>query len=345
MKDTEPVMSKSGDKYLRSHIDPFDESVDGVKIPDANSQPSVPLKAEDSFSVSTGVGETLAAVALNPTTYKTLVTGTYATASTWTWAAAYGGATSSGKNTKLVTDMDLARPVAHGCRITSGLAPTTVTGFLHVAVFTQSLYNQSTWVYPTSLSDLSNVPGYKRIPLSRLTSEGLTIVNRPLDCTAQRYYDVNAPTMADAGIMEFHVPNQWASIVIVVEGVAASTTPIAIENVIHLECIPRASSIGQATPAASYNPPALGAASGILSKVESAVLDGKKPLRERKAQVVANRAAGRVTGKRPIPLKYVNVRSMRLGAGKRPSQIRSDADGIRNTSTSVHDVHMADYDL
>ena len=34
--------TRDGDKYVLSQANPFDSNVDGVKIPDANSQPSTP---------------------------------------------------------------------------------------------------------------------------------------------------------------------------------------------------------------------------------------------------------------------------------------------------------------
>lgn len=293
----EPTVGRSGSKYILAQANPFDENADGVKIPDANSQPSVALKAEDAFTISTGASQTLAAAAFNPSTSKMLVSATYATASTWTWSASFGGATSSSKNSKMISDMELARPVAHAIRITCGLAPTTTTGFLHVAVYTQALYQQSSWTYPASIADLSNVPGYKRIPLARLTAEGLTIINRPLDCTSQRYVDTDDPAYANGETGEFSVPFQWGCIVVAVEGAPASSSVLAVESILHLECIPRATSISTASNAASYSPAALGAASNSMAKTPSTFLDQDKGERTRQSIVNARRGLDKVTGR------------------------------------------------
>lgn len=335
-------LGRSGSKYLSALADPFNENAEGCKIPDANSQPSVAIKAEDAYVQSTAALETLTACAYNPTTSKQQVVGVFATASTWTWTAAFGGGTASGKNAKLISDMDLVRPVAHGIRITCGLAPTATTGFLHVAVFAQPLYNQTTWQYPTTIADLANVPGYKRVPLARLTAEGLSINNRPLDCTAQRYVDVDGPSYASAGTMEFQVPNQWCSIVVVAEGVAASSTVLSVENVLHMECIPRSSSISTPNPAASYNPGALGAASQMLAKTKAAVLDSEKPNQAREAFQNAVKGLSKATGGkvfRPIGRAGGNVKI--TAPSRNPFQRTIGIPGVNDRMLpSAHDVSM-----
>jgi len=131
---------------------------------------------------------------------------------------------------------------------------------------------------------MQNVPGYKRVPLGRLTAEGLLVVNRPLDVTAQRYIDSDSPVFATAGTMEFQTGLQWCSIIVAVTGAPTSSTAISVENVLHVECIPRATSIGQSTPAAKYNTAALGGASNAASKATAAVLDSEKG--KRVAEVV-----------------------------------------------------------
>lgn len=296
MSAAEPSIGRSGSKYIHAQADPFSEQVDGVKIPDANSQPSVAIKAEDAWTMSTGAVQTSTFASFNPSTSKMFVQGVYASATSCTWTAAFGGSTSSSKNSKLISDMELVRPVAHAVRITSGLAPTTTTGFVHVAVFTQALYNQSTWTYPTTIADLSNVPGYNRIPIARLTAEGLTIVNRPLDCTSQRYVDTDSGGYNNADVDGFHVPYQWGSICVAVEGAPASSTVLSVESILHMECIPRATSISTPSPAASYSPAALGGASNSLSKTVSTFLDGDKSKRVQESVSNAKRGIQKATG-------------------------------------------------
>jgi len=275
--------TSQGDKYILSQADPFDENVDGVKIPDANSQPSVPLKAEDTYDITLGAAEPCRMIGVNPTFVKTFFGGTGATATTWTYAAAYANAVDSNKLTQLRTDFELFRPVAHAVRITSGLAPTAAKGFVHVAVFTMATFGQTTWPAPTSISEMQSVPGYKRIPIGRLTAEGLTVINRPLDCTAQRYVDTDSNIFVSTTAGEFNVPLQWGVILIAVTGVDPGSTPISVENIIHNECIPRSSAVSQATPAARYNVNALAAAANAQSKTSPSALDSEKPARKRSA--------------------------------------------------------------
>jgi hypothetical protein len=188
--------------------------------------------------------------------------------------------------TQLRSDFELFRPVAHAVRITSGLAPTAAKGFLHVAVFTMATFGQTTWPCPLSISELQSVPGYKRYPIGRLTAEGVTVVNRPLDCTAQRYIDTDSDVYGSSTTNEFQVPCQWGTILIAVTGVDSSTVPVSIENIIHAECIPRSTAISQATPAARYNVNALAGASNAQSKTSPSALDSEKI--QRKATAIQN---------------------------------------------------------
>jgi len=273
-----------GDKYVMALADPFDENVDGVKVPDANSQPSVPLKADDTIDVVVGGVNSCSAWAFNPSFAGNAVShGGTAGSTSWTWAGAFGGVLDSSKLPQLRTDFEMFRPVSHAIRITSGLAPTAAKGFVHVCVFSQALYNQTTWQYPTNISLMQNVPGYKRIPIGRLTAEGLTVVNRPLDVTSQRYIDTDSPVYGNAGTMEFQSGLQWCSIVVAVTGVELNTTPVTVESILHAECIPRATAISQATPAAKYNVNALGAGSNVASKTNPSALDSEKTERKNNA--------------------------------------------------------------
>lgn len=321
-----------GDKYIKSFINPFNDDVLGVKIPDSNAQPSIPLRCLDSFDRTVDATYGVVAGAFNACPQQNhVVSQTAPSSSSWTWAAGFTGYNNVAKVNNITTDQEMYRPVAHGIRITSGLAPTAATGFLHVCVFSQALYNQSTWTYPTSISQMQQVPGYKRVPLGRLTSEGLLVVNRPMDVTAQRYVDSDSPGFASAGTMEFQSGLQWCSIVYAVTGAPVSSTPITIESVLHIECIPRATAIGQATPAAKYNTGALGGASNAASKATSAVLDSEKG--QRAAQVAQAAATGieAVTGRAGMRISslFRGLRGSDFSMKSAPS-----SGGIRNSAPS-----------
>lgn len=324
-----------GDKYVKAMADPFDESVDGVKIPDSNSQPSVALKCDDTWDFTIGATESSQCVAFNPSFGQQTVTATFVSSTTWSWPAAFGGSANASKLTQIRADQEMYRPVAHGVRITSALAPTAAVGFLHVCVYSQALAFQSTWTYPTSISQMQNTPGYKRIPIGRLTSEGITIVNRPLDVTAQRYVDTDANPYGNAAQMEFHSGLQWCSIVVAVSGVTPSTVPISVEQILHLECIPRSTSIGQATPAAKLNLFAQGGAGNANSKVNPVMLDSEKS--QRAARVVQETLTGgqAATGNTGGGMLSRSALARLLGGLRRSDMsMRTASDGIRNTAPS-----------
>lgn len=324
-----------GDKYVKAMADPFDESVDGVKIPDSNAQPSVSLKCDDTWDMPIGSTASVACYAYNPSLAQQVVGATAASATSWTWGAGFAGAANGAKLTQLRSDQEMYRPVAHGIRITSAQAPTAAVGFLHVCVFSQSLYNQSTWVYPTSISEMQNTAGYKRIPIGRLTSEGITVVNRPLDVTAQRYVDTDASPYTSASQMEFHTGLQWCSIIVALSGCTSSTVPVSVEQILHLECIPRSTSIGQATPAAKLNNFAQGAAANANAKVNPTMLDSEKT--QRAVQVVQEAITGgqAATGQAGGGMLSRSALG-RLLAGLRGSDMsmRTASNGIRNTAPS-----------
>lgn len=327
--------TRHGDKYVKSQADPFDEEVDGVKIPDSNAQPSVPLKCDDTYDLGIAPTQTCSAVAFNPSCSMYAVQGVAAGATSWTWTATFGGATDSSKLGQLRTDQEMFRPVAHGIRITSGLAPTAAVGFVHVCVFSQALYNQSTWAYPTSIALMQNVPGYKRIPIGRLTAEGLVVVNRCTDTTAQRYVDTDSPVYGSAGTMEFQSGLQWCSIIVAVTGAVASTVPITIENILHLECIPRATAISSATPAAKYNPGSLGGAANGNSATNPSALDSEKGHRKMSFLQNAVKGVQAAGGGKPTSAG-LNTRFMadQLRRAFNPTPNASMAGGIRNVVSS-----------
>jgi len=126
----------------------------------------------------------------------------------------------------------------------------------------------------------------------------------------------------------------WGCLIIAVTGVAALSTPITIENVIHVENIPRFSAVSQATPAAKYNVAALAGASNAQSKTNPSALDSEKPLRKKSAISAALQGLG-VAGR---GMSY--HRGFARNAGRNPfgagqgSAGRASIDGIRNNVSS-----------
>lgn len=173
-------------KFTLAQLDPFSEKVYGVKIPDVNTQPSSTVVVEDETALATGALETLAVSMYRPTVSRYEAKGIFATATSWTWAAAYGNANDSSRLSAIVANNTAIRICAHGVRLTSALAPTSVTGFVHIAVVTENEFGNTTWSVPTTIAQMQTAQWYKRIPLAVLTQKPYKVVNKILDHNAFR---------------------------------------------------------------------------------------------------------------------------------------------------------------
>jgi len=262
-------------KFVQAQIDPFDANVIGVKIPDSNTYPSTSIKCEDAWTGLTTDANGLRAQAFLPMLKNNRIDATGATPSTWTWAAAYAGGNDSSRLTPVAANNALIRPVAHGLRITCNTAPTSVSGSLHVCIYAGSSFGKTTWNFVDNISQMSNAMFYKRYTLAALTQQPLTIVNKFLDCTATKYFDPNADGIDNAGDVSFQT-NGWASIIIVVEGAAANSPCLNVEQVIHMEGIASRGGIDSVSPAAQYSIDQLQAASRMGSQVQGAFVESER---------------------------------------------------------------------
>lgn len=263
-------------RYAIANIDPFNVDATGCKIPDANTYPSHAFRVDDSQAALQADANGLRACVFIPTLKNQFIGHTAATGTTWTWSAGYGGTQDSSRLTAIASQYTLFRPVAHGLRISCPGAPTGVTGNVHVAVVAQSEWGATTWGFPTSIAMLSNAMFYRRYPLAQFTQQSLTIVNKFLDNTSQRYIDVNSdgigPTTNDNNFQT----NGWAAIMVVIEGAVANSVCVEIENVVHVEAIPKKDGISSATPAASYNVSVLEEVSHLAGQTPAAFADEER---------------------------------------------------------------------
>jgi len=259
-------------RFVAAQIDPFSTAADGVKIPDSNTYPSTSLRVDDSTAGIQTDANGLVARAFNAHPCNYLVSHTAATTSTWTWSAAYGGAANSSRQTALAASYGLHRTCAHGVRITCPGAPTAVTGNVHVAILATSCFGKTTWNLPTSISELSNAMFYRKYPLAQLTQQPLTVVNKFLDCTSQRYVDINTDAIDNASDTQLH-SSGFGTILVVVEGAPAATTVLSVENVLHIEAIPLAVSVDNGSPAAAFNVETLQTVSRMAGQIPGAFTD------------------------------------------------------------------------
>lgn len=262
-------------KFLIANINPFDPAGDGAKVPDSNTYPSTPLTVDDEFNMSTDAVNGLVAFAYRPYMNAAVVAGVPASANSWTWPAAYSGVTASGKESNIASQYGLYRPVAHGVRLYAPTAPTSTTGFVHVAIYAESQLGKTTWNFPTSVAQMNNCMFYNRYPLALLTQKSITVVNKFLDQTATRYLDPATDVADTATDLSFQTPG-WATIIVAVEGAPNSTKALVVESTIRVECLPLASGINTATPAAPFNISSLESVSRMAGSTPGAFVEGEE---------------------------------------------------------------------
>lgn len=283
---------KTLSKFVSAQIDPFDQRVDGCKIPDSNTYPSCSIRIEDIFAGQASDANGLYARAFMPTLINNIIGHTAAGTDSWTWSAAYGGALNSSKAATVASQYNLVRPVAHGIRVTCSAAPTAVTGNLHVAIVAMSDFNQPTWSLPVNISQMANAMFYKKWPVAQFTQQSLRIVNKFLDCTSTRYMDPTSDGIVNSNDAELHT-NGWAVILVVLEGAPATTSMLGIEEVMHFEAIPRASGLDTSTPAAAFDVEQQQQASHLAGRVSAAFADSEEPHYLQEVSQALNAGAGR----------------------------------------------------
>lgn len=261
-------------KFVLAQLDPFSDKVAGVKIPDANTQPSATVIVEDEWALTTGATYGTSVYAFRPFVKGNVVApATINSAVSWTWDVTYLGATDSSKIGSVQTNHRLVRPCAHGVRLTCALSPNNVTGYVHVCLAPMSDYNNSTWTFPNSVSDMQNSPFYKRYPLAILTQKPLKVVSKIIDENGFRYHAPASLQDDVAARMNLH-HSGWANIVVAVTGVALNTTAVSVESILHLETIPSLSSAIGTSPAAASSGTQMDLASSISSGSTASHLEG-----------------------------------------------------------------------
>jgi len=239
-------------KYELVNLNPFDHRCNGVKIPDSNTQPSETLLDSNRFVLSSDSSNNARGYAFMPDLVSCSVASTGATTSTWTWGPTFGGSTNSSNVTSIRAEFTGLRPVGHGIRISSPLAPLNVIGNVHICIIPVELYSQTNWSFPTSISQMQNLPWYKQFTIAQLTQKSVTVVNKFLDCTATRYMDPDS-SVASAGTNEFQFYNSWCAIIVAIEGAGVSVSALTVETVTHYEGLTKLGTTNDGTPAAEYD--------------------------------------------------------------------------------------------
>lgn len=264
-------------KFMLGQINPFDDRVLGAKIPDANTTPSSTVVANDEWAIAGDGLNTLVGWAFRPWLNSQAVQAVASSGNSWTWPASFAdgvGGGNSARYSSIIGNYALARPVANGVRLTCPVAPTSVTGFCHVALYCESMFGATTWTYPTSLGQLNNCIWYKRYPLAMLTQKGLTVVNKITDCTASQYVDLTSDMAANASDLN-KMQDGMCAILVILEGVPLSTaTQLSAEVITHYEALTKPSGVITPSPAAEFSPQELAGVSRVAATTDAVMFDG-----------------------------------------------------------------------
>lgn len=261
-------------KFTLAQLDPFSSKVAGVKIPDTNTQPSSTIVVEDEYTISGDAVFGAGAALFRPNVQLFAAShSSVAGATSWTWAGSYGGGFSSSKALTIQSNNTAVRACAHGIRITSALAPTSVTGFVHICIVTESMYTNTTWTAPTTVALMQTSQWYKRIPLAVLTQKPFKIVNKILDHNAFRYIDPRSDVAANGTDLTLQTSG-WADILVAVTGVPLGSNAISVESIIHLEALPAPGSAQTVTPAANASSAAVEQATNVANSTPAVHEEG-----------------------------------------------------------------------
>lgn len=257
----------SSQKFMFAQLDPFDTKSSGAKIPDSNMMPSITNTDTDVITFSsTATASNINAIAFRPAYASAVITGT--AGATVGWGANFtANVATRGKAIQYAGQIELTRPVAHAIRVTSPVAPTAATGFIHLGISTESFRNKTTWELPTTVAAMANLQFYRRVTLASLTQTPLTMINKWIDDTAFRYSDPGTQA-GSASDNEFQTDLSWGILVVMYEGVPVSSNVLSIEHLLLSEGIPQRDGVFIGSQAAPNSPGVLAATSSAISSIE-----------------------------------------------------------------------------
>lgn len=267
-------------KFIMAQLDPFDPVAAGAKIPDSTSMPSIAHVDVDVQNLTSGGTNTLAAWAFRPNyTGGTIIAAAATGSVTWPTLADTAQIIDRTKRTKYLEAMELTRPVAHAIRLTSAVAPTTATGFVHIGLASETLQSyldgaNNRFDYPRNIAQMSNLQHYKRITLASLTQSPITTINKWLDDTGFRYQATKSRLSLEttAGGLPpafLHTDYGWATIIVMVESAPVNAGVLSVEHLLMSEGIPDKEGVLIGTQAATANSGVMAAANHVSTTVEA----------------------------------------------------------------------------
>jgi len=283
-----PSQPTPGEKFVMAQADPFEPKYFGGKIPDSSTIPSVSTPIQCNFPLTTAAASLPSsshAWAFYPSVYGSQVAATGNSPSAWVFSTGAVTISSMPQATSFSSQFEASRPVAHAIRLSCPFAPTNTTGFVHIALATEtSMGSLNTGVVPytqlaANLTQISGYTFYKRVTLASLTQSPITLINKWTDETAFRYSSTfSSPSQAgaaDTNPNTFQIPLSWGCLLVAVEGVSTSSTPGSItplqaEVVLHTEAIPDKSSTLIGSTAAAFSSSTLNSVSQAVANTDFA---------------------------------------------------------------------------
>lgn len=302
-------------KFVLAQTNPFNREVYGVRVPDDNTAPSSSFYSYDDQALLpvTTTGNAIGAYFYPNASYLG-VTASTATSSTVGWPATWTGMIANPKATAISNTYELVRPVAHAIKLSCSLAPTSVTGFVHVALFAISTYQASGWnsELPNNVSQMQDLPGYKRFTLAQLTQNPIVVTNRFLDTTAFRYTDPTSGEVASTNPGEFHAPGSWMGILVICEGhgQVITSSPLQVETICHFEGTSKPGGLNSDSPAEPPNRVVMDGAAHTSANMEPSRGDAAEDVRQYEADAAATFAEAAGPG-----LTYAAQTGVRVAAG------------------------------
>lgn len=273
-----PGELSAGAKFAFAQLDPFEPKCLGAKIPDSNTIPSIAQSDTDQVAIAAPpTAGLLVAMAFNPSyASATLEAGQLGTPDPtqiqWT-----GTFKTRRNHTTVVNSIEAYRPVAHALRISSALAPTAATGFVHIGLAVESRRNETSATvpdYPRTVNEMTGLALYKRVTLASLTQSPLTLINKWIDDTGFRYDDPDAvyQFLGSGSILapSLNFQQSWGTLVIMVEGAPTTSSPISVEHLLLSEMLPRKDSFILGTQAAPNSSGTMSAVSTMVGEIDFA---------------------------------------------------------------------------
>lgn len=296
-----------GDKFVLTQSDPFDPRYFGSKIPDSATIPSISTPIQYNLALTSDVAASpnfAHAWAFFPNLYRASYRAIGTSVNQFSWSPAAAQVTDAPQAAGFSQQFEAYRPTAHAIRISCPFAPTTTTGFVHIAIAVETTFPSANVTgsavssLAPDIASMSNYTFYKRVTLASLTQSPITLINKWTDETAFRYQSPNSYNSDNAGsggYNTFHIPNSWGILMVAVEGVSTVTTigqtitPLQAEVVLQTENIPNRTGTLIGSVAAPYSPSELSTVSQAVANTDFAHTEEQQEAHQRSfAQAVSD---------------------------------------------------------